>query len=93
MNSKMNAKQLDDQKKAQERVTQPLHREDIPIFIRNSIVSQERHALDEKNKSIGRFPRIAPSKTSPIEGLPPRDSVVDEEETEPGTVDTPSETR
>ena len=87
MNSKMNAKQLEDQKKAQEEVTKPLHREDIPIFIRNRIVSQEHHALDEKAKSAGRFPRIAPIKNVTVEELPQQDSVPDERETEP---DTPS---
>ncbi len=85
MNPKMNAKQLEDQKKAQERVTQPLHREDIPIFIRNSIVSQERHALDEKAKSTGRFPRIAPIKNVRAEELSQKDFVADEGETEPET--------
>lgn len=85
MNSKMNAKQLEDQKKAQERVTKPLHREDIPIFIRNSIVSQERHALDEKTKSTGRFPRIAPIKTPRAEELPQKDSISEKGETEPET--------
>ena len=87
MTSKMNAKQLEDQKQAQERVTQPLHREYIPIFILNSIVSQERHALDEKAKSTGRFPRIAPIKNLRVEELPQKDFVAEEGETEP---DTPS---
>jgi hypothetical protein len=63
VNQNTNAKELEAEKKAQERVTKPLHREEIPIFLRNSIVSQKSDAPDEKDKNVESFLRINRTKT------------------------------
>lgn len=63
MNQNNNAKELEDEKKAQERVTKPLHPEDIPIFLRNSLVSQRSNAPDEKDKNVKSFARINRKRT------------------------------
>ena len=50
MNQKMNAKELETQKKAQERVTKPLHPEDITSFLLDSSEDQKVTVQDEKEK-------------------------------------------
>jgi hypothetical protein len=46
----MNAKELEAQKRAQERVTKPLHQEDITSFLRDSSEDQKVTVQDEKEK-------------------------------------------
>ena len=46
----MNAKELETQKKAQERVTQPLHPEDITSFLRESSEDHTVTVDDEQEK-------------------------------------------
>ena len=50
MDQNMNAKELEAQKKAQERVTKPLHPEDILLFMRDSSEDQKGDVQDEKEK-------------------------------------------
>jgi len=46
----MNTQKREAEKKAQERVTQPLHPEDIALFMRDSSEGQKGHVQDEKEK-------------------------------------------
>jgi hypothetical protein len=46
----MNASELETQKKAQQRVTQPLHPEDITSFLRDSSEDHMVTAQDEQEK-------------------------------------------
>lgn len=50
MDQNLNAKELAAEKKAQERVTQPLHPEDILLFLRDSSEGQKGEVQDEKEK-------------------------------------------
>ncbi len=43
----MNAKELEAKKKAQERVTKPLHPRDVPLFLRDRAKVQEPDAKDK----------------------------------------------
>ena len=43
----MNAKELEAKKKAQERVTKPLHPRDVPLFLRDSAEGQKPDAKDK----------------------------------------------
>ena len=47
----MNTQEREAEKKAQERVTQPLHPEDILLFMRDSSEGQKGDVQDEKDKS------------------------------------------
>ncbi len=46
----MNAKELAAEKKAQERVTQPLHPEDVLLFLRDSADDQKGDVGEEQEK-------------------------------------------
>lgn len=47
MSQDLNAKELEAKKKAQERVTKPLHPRDIPLFVRDSATVQKPDAKDK----------------------------------------------
>ena len=47
MSQEMNAKELEAKKKAQERVTKPLHPRDVPLFVRDRAEVQKPEAKDK----------------------------------------------
>lgn len=49
VSQEMNAKELDAKRKAQERVTKPLHPEDVPIFLRESVEVQKADAQNKQD--------------------------------------------
>ncbi len=48
MSQEINAKELDAKRKAQERVTKPLHPEDVPLFLEGAEV-QKADAQDKQD--------------------------------------------
>jgi hypothetical protein len=50
VSEEINAKELDAKLKAQERVTKPLHPEDMPVFLRESVQVQEADAQDKQDE-------------------------------------------
>lgn len=50
MDQNMNTRKREAEKKAQERVTQPLHPEDILLFMQDSSEDQKADVQDEKEK-------------------------------------------
>ena len=48
----MNAKELEAKKKAQERVTKPLHPRDVPLFVRDSGEVQKPEAKDKPEANL-----------------------------------------
>ena len=50
MDQNMNTQEREAEKKAQERVTQPLHPEDILLFMQDSSEDQKGDVQDEKEK-------------------------------------------
>lgn len=49
MSEEINAKELDAKRRAQERVTKPLHPEDMPLFLRESVEVQKADAPDQQD--------------------------------------------
>lgn len=52
MSEEIKARELDAKLKAQERVTKPLHPEDMPLFLRESVDVQKAEGADKQDTKL-----------------------------------------
>lgn len=52
MSEEIKARELDAKLKAQERVTKPLHPEDMPLFLRESVDVQKAEGEDKQDTKL-----------------------------------------